>query len=348
MRLSLVLLGRTVVHRFLSNPSIPFPQPRQICAIGVLETGGLNSLEPLLAGILTGLPVVDADGMGRAFPELQMYVPFIRGVEAKLASIADCAGRSVVKADASSAKELEDLFREQVVAMGCVAGVSIQPMSGAEAQKHSVLGTLSLARALGDAVLKARKAKTSPLEAAVGVTGGKVLFVGSIIDITRTNEGGFSRGVITVEGKAGTPFAEGQPATVDFQNENLVSEGGYGSGARGAARLALLTLFFSPTRRVSLCSLLFIILSQIVRRKDDVLATVPDIITFVNEDTCRPFQTEELKVRRTGRVRGVGCGCLAVSPPIKKVTSAIVLRSLACAWPSSAFPVRLCCARPRP
>jgi hypothetical protein len=37
-----------------------------------IECGGINSMIPLLVAARTGLPVVDADGMGRAFPELQM------------------------------------------------------------------------------------------------------------------------------------------------------------------------------------------------------------------------------------------------------------------------------------
>jgi len=37
-----------------------------------IEVGGINSTIPLLVGARLGLPVVDADGMGRAFPELQM------------------------------------------------------------------------------------------------------------------------------------------------------------------------------------------------------------------------------------------------------------------------------------
>ena len=36
------------------------------------EVGGGNGLESLFVGALTGLPVVDADFMGRAFPELQV------------------------------------------------------------------------------------------------------------------------------------------------------------------------------------------------------------------------------------------------------------------------------------
>ena len=36
------------------------------------EIGGSNSVEPLIPAAMAGLPVVDADGMGRAFPEFQM------------------------------------------------------------------------------------------------------------------------------------------------------------------------------------------------------------------------------------------------------------------------------------
>lgn len=37
-----------------------------------LQVGGGNCLEPLVVGSSLGLPVVDGDLMGRAFPELQV------------------------------------------------------------------------------------------------------------------------------------------------------------------------------------------------------------------------------------------------------------------------------------
>jgi uncharacterized protein len=41
------------------------------------EVGGGNCLEPLVVGARLGLPVTDADLMGRAFPELQV-LPTLR------------------------------------------------------------------------------------------------------------------------------------------------------------------------------------------------------------------------------------------------------------------------------
>jgi DUF917 family protein len=46
--------------------------PLHLAAIMAGEVGGGNGLEPLVVGSRLGLPVVDGDLMGRAFPELQV------------------------------------------------------------------------------------------------------------------------------------------------------------------------------------------------------------------------------------------------------------------------------------
>src|SRR5215204_6358192 len=53
---------------------------KRIDAVICPEIGGANSIVPLVAGALTGKPVVDGDAMGRAFPELQMSTHFIAGI----------------------------------------------------------------------------------------------------------------------------------------------------------------------------------------------------------------------------------------------------------------------------
>ena len=61
-----------------------------------MEAGGVNSMIPIAVAATLGLPIVDADGMGRAFPELQMVTPTIWGISATPLAMADDKGNSVV------------------------------------------------------------------------------------------------------------------------------------------------------------------------------------------------------------------------------------------------------------
>ncbi len=67
---------------------------RRASATMPVECGGINSMMPLLVGARTGLPVVDADGMGRAFPELQMETFAVYGVHGSPWRSPASAGRS--------------------------------------------------------------------------------------------------------------------------------------------------------------------------------------------------------------------------------------------------------------
>ena len=53
---------------------------RKAQAVIPIEEGGLNSCIPIYTAAVLGLPLVDADGMGRAFPELPMVSFSVGGV----------------------------------------------------------------------------------------------------------------------------------------------------------------------------------------------------------------------------------------------------------------------------
>ena len=82
------------------------------------EIGGANSVEPLIVGACTGLPVVDGDGMGRAFPELQMFIPFIYGARHCPCALADNKGEVLTCTSVGTSLELEKFFRIETVRMG--------------------------------------------------------------------------------------------------------------------------------------------------------------------------------------------------------------------------------------
>ena len=93
-------------------------QSQRITHLICAEVGGVNSLEPLVVGAEKGLPVMDADGMGRAFPELQMYLPFIYGCKPYPSTVADNKGEVITCTHVSNSKQLEDFFRVECVRMG--------------------------------------------------------------------------------------------------------------------------------------------------------------------------------------------------------------------------------------
>ena len=64
--------------------------------------------------------------------------------------------------------------------MGCAAGLSTQPLTGAELKRVAIPGTLSLAWSLGQAVLHARRAKADAVTAAARAGQGILLFSGHV------------------------------------------------------------------------------------------------------------------------------------------------------------------------
>lgn len=195
---------------------------RQAFALVAMEVGGGNAIRPLIAAAQAGIPAVDADGMGRAFPELQMVSFFLFGVAACPAALADDKGQEVVFSAAPSARHLERLARGLVTEMGGTAGMALAPMSGAELKRSAIPRTLTAARDIGLAVRRARSARADPIEALLAATGGTLLLAGKVTDVQRRTTAGFVRGEVHLAGSG--PF--GPRLKIDLQNENLVAHAG--------------------------------------------------------------------------------------------------------------------------
>src|SRR5699024_706390 len=71
---------------------------KKIFATMPIEIGGVNSLLPIAIAAQLQLPIINADGMGRAFPELQMVTFYLDGITNSPLIIADEKGnRSVLE-----------------------------------------------------------------------------------------------------------------------------------------------------------------------------------------------------------------------------------------------------------
>ena len=61
-----------------------------------IEAGGLNSVVPIYTAARLRLPMVDCDGMGRAFPEIQMVTHTLHGISATPFAMSDERGNTVI------------------------------------------------------------------------------------------------------------------------------------------------------------------------------------------------------------------------------------------------------------
>lgn len=173
------------------------------------EIGGANAFSPLLAGACVGLPVIDGDMLGRAFPELQMSSCTLFGISAGPAVLSDCLGRTVI-VEARSAQDLEVNCRKICIEMGSSCALTAYVMRGKDAKKTLISGTLSYAMRLGKAACC-----PTPIAALLEVSGGRVLGEGMIVDIDQRIEAGFLKGTFQIvqEGK--------EPLLIYYQNEYL-------------------------------------------------------------------------------------------------------------------------------
>jgi uncharacterized protein len=183
--------------------------------VSCIEAGGVNSTFPLVAAAQLGLPLVDGDGMGRAFPELQMVLATLDGIACTPMSIADEKGNTGVLQTIDN-KWAENLARSMTITMGCSAIISNYVMTGAQAKRALVHGTLSLCVAIGRAVSAARAAHTDPVAAVAEAVGGTVLHTGKVVDVARRTTTGFARGEAVVSGPDGD-------LVLHFQNEHLMA-----------------------------------------------------------------------------------------------------------------------------
>lgn len=229
------------------------------------EIGGVNSTLPMAIAARRGLPVVDGDGMGRAFPEIQMVTYNVYGVPITPMAIAN-DHMEVAVIETEDAKSAEDIGRAVAMRMGLAVMLSAYPMTGAQLKKSAVRGTMSVALGIGRAIREGRRAG-DPVGALLGYLRTTdyykhcaELFDGKIVDLVRETTRGFSIGRCEFEALDGS----GRRMEVTFQNEHLIARDNRG-----------------------------------------VRTIVPDLICMVDRETAEPVTTEALKYGQRLKVIGV-------------------------------------------
>jgi DUF917 family protein len=165
-----------------------------------LEIGGGNAIQPFMAAALLDRPVVDADCMGRAFPEAQMTSFAIHDLPMYPLTLVDVRDNAIVVARAASWKWMERLSRTACVAVGSIAATCKAPRTGKEVKECAILYSTSKAIRIGRTIQAARRAHLDPIAALVEAEQGLLLFTGKIADVARRATEGFLRGTATLDG----------------------------------------------------------------------------------------------------------------------------------------------------
>lgn len=244
-----------------------------------IEAGGINSTIPLVVGARLGMPVVDGDGMGRAFPNLYQESFHVYGVSGSPMVISNEHGDSTIVTTRDNFS-LEWIARGITIRMGGCAYIAEYPMDGATAKRTSISGTIGLCLRIGEALRVAREKHVDPFDRLINTLAetpykfGKVIWEGKVVEVFRRTTDGFAKGFVQI----GDVTGSNKVMQVQIQNENLVAE-----------------------------------------LDGRVLAMAPDLICIMDTETAEPITTEQLKYGQRVKVVAVSTPGIMRTPEALEV-----------------------------
>jgi DUF917 family protein len=168
-----------------------------VAALMCFEIGGVNGLLPVTWAARCGLPLVDADGMGRAFPQLQQQAMHVHGVAASPIVLTDGRGNTLVLHSIDDGWG-ERLARSAATSLGGVGAGALFCMTAVQARTATIAGSLSTALRLGRALELPGLARR--LAAVQDVLGAVVIIQGRVADLQRDATAGYATGAATIRG----------------------------------------------------------------------------------------------------------------------------------------------------
>jgi len=165
-------------------------------AIVPVEIGASNVPAPIAAALELGVPVVDGDyAGGRAIPEVPQTIPEVLGTSVCPMSFVTRWGDVVVLEETVSTAMADRIGRKIIGAVYGGVGVSCYLLQIKQATKLMATGTLTQALGVGRAIREARESGADPVAAAIGATGGQLLFVGEVTRSEISDEDPFAFGL---------------------------------------------------------------------------------------------------------------------------------------------------------
>jgi DUF917 family protein len=220
-----------------------------------LEIGGMNALTPLVTALQAGLPVIDGDGMGRAFPELYMTTFHLNKVSITPLALKTHYAETVLTESPNVLMTTESA-KEFTLKNGGYAHIACNGINGRKLITSMIPGTLNLIYRLGSVIskeeMKEEQLKQIMLIFENSVYGRpKLIIEGVISDVNRLFQKELLIGHFNVSGRLS--FA-GRSAQLNFQNEFLS-----------------------------------------VREDQDTICTTPDLILVLGAESLMPYSVSEIQ-----------------------------------------------------
>jgi len=185
-------------------------------AVIPVELGGFNTLAAVDVAARREIPIVDADGAGRAVPEVHLKVYTLDDIPLSPMTIADLDAQNIVIIKQTmNSLAAERITRTLASEWSQTVYTARRVLTGAQVKTAPVLGTLSKAMRIGMLLRKT----VDPLNAVLKDTQGLKLFEGVVNAVEHETKAGFTWTTATLNG---THDNEGAKFEFKAKNEVLI------------------------------------------------------------------------------------------------------------------------------
>ena len=187
-------------------------------AVIPVELGGLNTLAAVDVAARHGIPVVDADGAGRAVPEVHLKVYTLDNISLAPMVVADLDAENIVLVkQTQDSKAAERISRVLSTEWNNTAYTARRILTGKQVKTSPVQNTLSTSIRIGMLLRKA----VDPLSATLKETHGFSFFEGNVSKVQRETKGGFTWTTVEI---IGFHDCRGSMLELKAKNEFLIAK----------------------------------------------------------------------------------------------------------------------------
>lgn len=189
---------------------------RKIDYIIPFEAGGLNSPVIMTLAARMGIPVINADAVGRSAPETQMTSFIGYDISLTPMPLVDNMGNTIIVMESDKSTYSDEIGRFVVTKGGGMGANAHYAMSGAQLKESCIPGAISNSIRIGKTILDARAKGQNPVEVFTTEEKGLKLFEGVVYEVEGEDKGGFYLTNLTIKGLA--EFSE-KKAKLVIKNE---------------------------------------------------------------------------------------------------------------------------------